>query len=36
MEKFVCERSIAIFLICQNLASVGSIQEKFKLPSPKN
>ena len=29
----ICE--ISIFLICQKLASVGPVQQKIKLPSPK-
>ena len=32
---FMCEISITIILICQKLGSVGPIQQKVKLPSPK-
>ena len=31
---FICKPSIIILLICQNLGSVGSVQQRIKLPLP--
>ena len=32
---FICEISIISILICQKLGSVGSVQQKVRLPSHK-
>ena len=34
-EIFKCEISVIIILIYQKLGSVGSVQQKIKLSSPK-